>query len=443
MGIQKYNTETYQDKLNSIFPNLTLIEHYTNYDDKLLHHCSICNGNFLSGAKSTLRGKGCPYCKNRKVLIGFNDIQTTHPEIADLLVNKSDKTEYIYGTNKKLLFKCKECGSEYKSSPKFVTERTCKFCRDKVSLSEKLMKSFLEQLNVKYIHQLSNKTFDWCRSYRYDFYFEYNNKSYIIETNGSQHYVDRPTFDGINHLKENQKNDYNKKILALNYVDNYIVLNCSDIANQDFKNIVENSLLSKIFDISKVSFKQCYIDTLSSTKIDVCKDFNNGMTSKQLREKYNLSKTAVCVYLKFGKNAGICEYDETKSRLDATRKSVICLNNLTVYDSVYDASKKTGVSYGSISDSCKNHRELSHYKTDLTKWMYYDEYKSIKEMPVYFNNDKSRMKVRCINTGEIFDSLKQATDWCGTRGIEVALKNPNRTCGKHPITHERLKWEYV
>ena len=26
-----------------------------------------------------LRGQGCPYCGNRKVLIGFNDLKTTHP----------------------------------------------------------------------------------------------------------------------------------------------------------------------------------------------------------------------------------------------------------------------------------------------------------------------------------------------------------------------------
>lgn len=30
-----------------------------------------------------VRGQGCPYCGNRKVLIGFNDLVTTHPELAN------------------------------------------------------------------------------------------------------------------------------------------------------------------------------------------------------------------------------------------------------------------------------------------------------------------------------------------------------------------------
>ena len=28
------------------------------------------------------RGRGCPYCKNQKVLVGYNDLNTIYPEIA-------------------------------------------------------------------------------------------------------------------------------------------------------------------------------------------------------------------------------------------------------------------------------------------------------------------------------------------------------------------------
>jgi len=30
----------------------------------------------------TSRKSGCPYCTNKKVLAGFNDLETTHPDIA-------------------------------------------------------------------------------------------------------------------------------------------------------------------------------------------------------------------------------------------------------------------------------------------------------------------------------------------------------------------------
>ena len=45
-----------------------------------------CNSNHTWEAKinnRTASNSGCPYCSNSKVLIGFNDIQTTHPEIAN------------------------------------------------------------------------------------------------------------------------------------------------------------------------------------------------------------------------------------------------------------------------------------------------------------------------------------------------------------------------
>ena len=33
-------------------------------------------------ASRTQRGNGCPYCSGRKVLVGFNDLATTYPEVA-------------------------------------------------------------------------------------------------------------------------------------------------------------------------------------------------------------------------------------------------------------------------------------------------------------------------------------------------------------------------
>ena len=37
-------------------------------------------------AVRAIGGNGCPYCSNRKVLKGFNDLVTTHPEIASILI---------------------------------------------------------------------------------------------------------------------------------------------------------------------------------------------------------------------------------------------------------------------------------------------------------------------------------------------------------------------
>ena len=55
-------------------------------------------------------GDGCPYCSGRKVLAGYNDLATTHPEIAAQAVGW-DPTTVTAFANKKRKFKC-ELGHE-------------------------------------------------------------------------------------------------------------------------------------------------------------------------------------------------------------------------------------------------------------------------------------------------------------------------------------------
>lgn len=57
----------------------------------------------------------------------------------------------------------------------------------------------------------------------------------------------------------------------------------------------------------------------------------------------------------------------------------------------------------------------------------------------------SNKKVICLNTKDVFNSIKEATQWCGLKSdgnIIISCKNKKRTCGKHPITGERLHWMY-
>jgi len=54
----------------------------------------------------TGKGKsGCPYCVNQKVLAGYNDLATTHPEIAKE-ADGWDPKEVITGSNKRKTWKC-------------------------------------------------------------------------------------------------------------------------------------------------------------------------------------------------------------------------------------------------------------------------------------------------------------------------------------------------
>jgi hypothetical protein len=52
------------------------------------------------------RGQGCPYCGNRKVLVGFNDLVTTHLELA-IEADGWDPKEFTAGSHSKKSWKCR------------------------------------------------------------------------------------------------------------------------------------------------------------------------------------------------------------------------------------------------------------------------------------------------------------------------------------------------
>lgn len=53
-------------------------------------------------------------------------------------------------------------------------------------------------------------------------------------------------------------------------------------------------------------------------------------------------------------------------------------------------------------------------------------------------------KVRCTTTGDIFPSVAKAVEWADKSSkVAMACRGERKTAGVHPITGEKLRWEYV
>lgn len=52
-------------------------------------------------------------------------------------------------------------------------------------------------------------------------------------------------------------------------------------------------------------------------------------------------------------------------------------------------------------------------------------------------------KVRCKNTGEVFNSINEARRKYGNVAIWDCCNKKRKSAGKHPITGEKLIWEYL
>lgn len=86
-------------------------------------------------SRTTRNGNGCkcPYCANQKVLVGYNDLASTFPEIAkewnyekngDLL-----PTQVVFGSNRKVWWKCSHCGNEWIATISSRTSKHKRGCR--------------------------------------------------------------------------------------------------------------------------------------------------------------------------------------------------------------------------------------------------------------------------------------------------------------------------
>lgn len=82
--------------------------------------------------KRTL-GQGCPFCANRRLLVGFNDLKTRYPEVAedwDYELNEGGPENYKYCAYISAHWKCKKCGSKWESliKDRVKAKYGCKNC---------------------------------------------------------------------------------------------------------------------------------------------------------------------------------------------------------------------------------------------------------------------------------------------------------------------------
>ncbi len=79
-------------------------------------------------------GVGCPYCANKKVLVGYNDLATTNPDLASEWVyeKNGDLTpqDVSMGTDRSVWWKC-EKGHEWKSLIYSRIKNDCPYCANK------------------------------------------------------------------------------------------------------------------------------------------------------------------------------------------------------------------------------------------------------------------------------------------------------------------------
>jgi hypothetical protein len=91
---------------------------------KVWWKCELGHEMFLAPAQKTSKGVDCAVCAGKKVLKGYNDLQTTHPEVAKRWHPNLNESlmpdEVVSGSNKKVWWVCESDARHIFQSPIYV-----------------------------------------------------------------------------------------------------------------------------------------------------------------------------------------------------------------------------------------------------------------------------------------------------------------------------------
>ena len=384
----KLDEDIFMSRLREIYGDeYSLVSDYKTFKDNVVLKHNKCGNSFEVAPSTIFKEKHdlCPYCKTNnggKLIVGLNDIHTARPDLEKYLYDLNDAFKYAYGSNKKIMWKCPDCGHEFERAISNVNMRgfSCELCGNKTSYGERFIMAMFDMLQVVYKPQFLP---DWGNGRRYDFLLHYNERDYIIEVDGGFHYVD----NNMSGMTANEVRDIDniKDKLAIDNGYSIIRIDYNYEHNDKYTYIVKSvmdSELSKLFDLSKIDFGEVDKIANKSLTVEIAGLWNN------LKEK-----------------------------------------------SIYELNKQTGMSVETLRTLLYRASDIGlidESKDDIIK---------LNRMHGYLMLNNKPHKVMCNETGEIFDSFSAAD-----KKYHASLTNYFRFNGKasgHLEDGTRLTWTLI
>ena len=311
----------------------------------------------------------------------FNKVASLRPDLIKYFVNKDDANYIMPNSHSKVNVCCPDCGAKrtmlmYNLS---IQGFHCLECSLNISYPNRLIRSIMNQLEGEtncLEYEWSQK---WTNKKRYDVYFIKDNKEYIIEMQGEQHYGAGWNRDVP--LDQIIINDTQKIELAVQHNIVPIVID-SRISDFDFIfNNIKDSILSEIFDLSVIDLDKCKNDITKNIVKEVCNEYNENpdISINELVKQYKLCRKTVRKYLVQGARLGWCSYDANESykkSRDRLKKTVIVYSldykYINEYASLTVCSEKLTEFYnvnffiGEISKACKSGKPYKGFYFQFT-----------------------------------------------------------------------------
>ena len=139
-------------------------EYSPNSNEVVFWKCHICAHEWKSKVSNRSHGRGCPCCSNRVLVQGINDLQTTHPDIANEWDYKLNfpitPRDVMHGTAHEYYWICPNGHEPYLKSPNKRTSQNsgCPECNKgrQSSFAERALFYYVQQMYPDAINRYKN-----------------------------------------------------------------------------------------------------------------------------------------------------------------------------------------------------------------------------------------------------------------------------------------------
>ena len=407
----------------------------------------------------------CPICSNQKIIIGVNDFQTTNPDLMKEWNWERNNQANIYptaitkGINKKVWWKCNICGHEWQAT---VGSRSgdqrcgCPECKKDLSSSfpEKAIAFYLS----KFFQVKENQKFTWLGNSELDIYLdeikiaiEYDGKVWHKNPEKDIKKDTACSNNGITLIRIREKGcpKYESSSYKLNRKSfNNISLN--EVIEDIFKII--SQLTKKIFDIH-IDIDYDYIkilEKIASGKKSFSVASSDLINSWNYKKNGNISPESIRLGIK-KKVWWICSKGHEWQATVNSRYSQKCGCPICAGQKILSGENDLQTLYPSIAkewDNEKNTKKANQVRPMDNKnywWICSKCGKSYQSSPAHRVGRNSGCpdcarhktavahykKVKNIDTGEIYESIKSASEKCkiNAKSISNCCRGVSKTAG--------------
>lgn len=212
-GGTKYTKEIFIEKAVKVHGNkydYSLVN-YINSGKKVIIKCSL-HGEFEQTPEGHLVGHGCNLC----AIEYKRNLFASSPENFIIKANEVHEGKYSYfsdyiNNNIKISIFCDKHGVFKQTPGNHLAGKGCSKCsKSKNELKTgKFIKELLgDDLNIEHPKKFKADQFEVRKNIFVDYYFELQNKKYIVEYNGKQHYEQCWVITNEKFIKQQKRNEF-------------------------------------------------------------------------------------------------------------------------------------------------------------------------------------------------------------------------------------------